>query len=499
MHRLSYLISRLQSEDLLRETSDGLDKNQLIDHLAHDSRKVGHEGLFVAIRGSTSDGHLFIDKAVKNGAVAIVCERMPGDLSQYSGISFVRVSNSRKALAALSAAFYNDPSRFLKVVGVTGTNGKTTTTIVLHNALTRLGKRTGLIGTVETRIADRTLAVTHTTPDSVELQGLVRKMVDDHCSHLAIEISSHALDQWRVHGLDCDVAVFTNLSRDHLDYHNSIEEYRDAKRKLFLTLKEESVAVVNADDPVSREMVRGTRARMLTYGFSPASDIHIEILSNDLDGLKLRIDGARRSFRLVGRFNAYNLGAAYAACRALGLGRDESLDAIAAAPPVRGRFEQLTFPDGTTVIIDYAHTPDALENVLRTIRETRQPEQQIWCVFGCGGNRDVSKRRMMGAIAEQYADRVIVTSDNPRNEEPEAIVNDIRRGMSRPTEAASIVNRGKAIEWAARSAAPGDIVLIAGKGHETYQIIGNEKHPFDDREEALRSFSHRTKASSIDH
>lgn len=497
MLRLSYLISCLAKDGVLIGHSDGLDNNVLIASLTHDSRKVSHEGLFVAIRGSTSDGHMFIDKAVKNGAVAIVCEQMPEDPSRYSGIWFVHVSDSRRALATLAVAIYRDPSHHLKVVGVTGTNGKTTTTIVLHAALTHLGRRAGLIGTVEARIADRVLAVTHTTPDADELQSLVRQMVDDECTHLAIEVSSHALDQWRVHGLDIDVAVFTNLSRDHLDYHASIVDYREAKRKLFLSLSDDAVAIVNADDPASRDVIRGTRARTISYGFGREADIPIELLSNDLTGLKLRIDGATRGFQLVGRFNAHNLAAAYAACRALGFERDESLDAIAAVPPVRGRFEQLQFQDGTMVIVDYAHTPDALESVLRTIRETRRPEQKIWAVFGCGGNRDVSKRRMMGAIAEQYADHVVVTSDNPRDEEPETIVNDIRRGMSRPRQASSIVNRREAIEWTADAVRPGDIVLIAGKGHETYQIIGNERHAFDDRAEALKSFGRRSGASIL--
>ncbi len=257
-------------------------------------------------------------------------------------------------------------------------------------------------------------------------------------------------------------------------------------------LPDDGFAIVNSDDPATEAITAGTPARRITYGFSDDADIRVELISNDLAGLRLRIDGAERRFNLVGRFNAYNLAAAYAACRALGYDREEALDALSTAPPVRGRFEQIRFDDATTVIIDYAHTPDALENVLKTIQETSRPDQQVWCVFGCGGNRDVSKRRMMGAIAEQYADRVVVTSDNPRNEDPEAILNDIRRGMSRPTQATWLVNRRDAIAFAAASAAPGDIVLIAGKGHETYQIIGNEKHPFDDRAEALQTFGQRT-------
>lgn len=492
MHSLQYLISRLDEDGILSERPAGLDDNIEVDHLTHDSRRVRARGLFVAIRGGTADGHVFIDKAVKNGAVAIVCEQMPEDPERFSGISFVRVTDSRRALAVLADAMYDYPSRQLRVTGVTGTNGKTTTTFLLHHALTQLGEKTGLIGTVEARIGEQTLAVTHTTPDADELQGLIRRMVDQGCTQLAMEVSSHALDQNRVYGIAYDVAIFTNLSRDHLDYHASVEAYFNAKRKLFHTLTEDGIAVFNADDPRGSDITSDTRARIVSYGFSDEADIRVEVVQNDLEGLVLRIDGAERRFGLVGRFNAYNLAAAYAGCRALGFDRDASLDALASAPPVRGRFEQVRFEDGTTVIIDYAHTPDALENVLRTIHETRRSGQNIWCVFGCGGNRDVSKRRMMGTIAEQYADRLIVTSDNPREEDPEAILNDIRRGMSHPTQARWIVSRRDAIATAAEAAAPGDVVLIAGKGHETYQIIGNQKHPFDDRAEVLEYFGRRT-------
>lgn len=494
MTRLSALVSGLEAKGLLAQSAESLDDVE-IDHVTHDSRVVGQYGLFVAIRGDVADGHVFIDKAVKNGAVAIVCEEVPENAEvRFSGTSFVRVANSRRALALLAAMIYANPAQELSIAGVTGTNGKTTTSVLLHHLLSTHGHKTGLIGTIEVLIGLQSIPVTHTTPDAVELQGMLRKMANEGCSHVSMEVSSHALDQWRVDGIDYDVAVFTNMTRDHLDYHATYDDYFAAKKKLFDRLPTSAVAVVNLDDPAGSSIVADTRATVVTYGFGEGADIQIQVLENSVRGLRLRIDGHERDFNLVGRFNAYNLSAAYGAAIALGLSGEAAIDGLSTASPVSGRFEQVRFADGTTVIVDYAHTPDALENVLRTINETREATQNVWCVFGCGGNRDVSKRRMMGAIAEQLAETVIVTSDNPRNEDPRAIMNDIRRGMSRPAEVEWIEDRRDAIRFAARNAAPGDVVLIAGKGHETYQIIGDERRPFDDRAEVRESFEHRNQS-----
>lgn len=491
MTSLQTLLQRLEQAGLVQKKQGRFDKIA-IDHLANDSRKVGPNGLFVAIKGEQADGHLFIDKAVKNGAIAIVCEVMPEHARErFSGITFVRVSNARAALAELGAAFYGDPSRQLRMVGVTGTNGKTTTAFLIHHLLTSLGHKTGLIGTIEIRLGRSALESNLTTPDTLDINRLLRQMADDGCTACAMEVSSHALDQDRVRGIDFDVALFTNLTRDHLDYHPSLQHYLAAKKKLFDQLGPGATALYNIDDPAGPQMVADTPARVRSYGRTPGADLRMEVLENRVEGLRLRIDGHEQTFRLVGLFNAYNLLAAYGAGLALGYAAAEVLDALAVAAPVPGRFEILRFDGGPTVIVDYAHTPDALENVLRTINETKSATAQTWCVFGCGGNRDRSKRRIMGSIAEQYADRVIVTSDNPRTEDPEVIMNDIRRGMSRPAEVFWIVDRREAIREAATRARPGDVVLIAGKGHETYQVVGTEKRHFDDREEARKAFEER--------
>ncbi len=491
MMPLKTLLKRLDEAGLVVKKQGRLDRHT-IDHLASDSRKVGPDGLFVAIRGDKSDGRLFIDKAVQNGAVAIVHEAAAGETRErHPDAAFVQVTNARGALAELAAAFYGDPSRALKLIGVTGTNGKTTTTYLLYHVLTALGQTTGLIGTIEVRLGGPPVAAKLTTPDALDLAKMMRRMVDAGCTACAMEVSSHALDQERARALAFDVGIFTNLTRDHLDYHGSLENYLLAKKRLFDGLSEDAAALYNADDPAGPQMIVDTRARVISYGRSETADLRVQVLENRLDGLRLKLDGYERKCRLVGLFNAYNLAAAYGAARALGFSAPEVLEALAEAPPVPGRFEQIPFPDGTTVIVDYAHTPDALENVLLTVRETKPEAATLWCVFGCGGDRDPSKRRFMGSIAEHYADRVIVTSDNPRTEDPEAIMNDIRRGMSRPGEAVWLVGRRDALAWAAAHAAPGDVVLIAGKGHEAYQIIGTRTLPFDDREEAMRLFGRR--------
>ena len=484
---------RLEQAGLLRATHGRFDDNTiLIDHLANDSRKVGPKGLFVAIRGEQADGHLFIDKAVQNEAIAVVCEVMPVEASvRFPGVAFAQVHEARAALAELAAAFYDDPARALDLVGVTGTNGKTTTAHLAYHVLTALGRKTGLLGTIEYRFGGPPEPATHTTPDTLDINRMLRRMADAGCTACAMEVSSHALDQDRVRTLVFEVAIFTNLTRDHLDYHGTFEEYLDAKKRLFDGLPAGATALYNLDDPAGAQMVAETAARTMSYGSAEAADLRLEVLEDGLRGLRLRLDGQERAFRLVGRFNAYNLAAAYGAARALGYAPGETLDALASAPPVPGRFEQFAFDDGSVVIVDYAHTPDALENVLKIIRQTKPEDAALWCLFGCGGDRDATKRPVMGAIAERLADHVIVTADNTRTEAQAQINADIRAGMTHPDDARWIDDRRAAIEAAARLAAPGDVVLVAGKGHEDYQIIGTEKRPFDDREEVKKYFGSR--------
>ncbi|WP_022834345.1 UDP-N-acetylmuramoyl-L-alanyl-D-glutamate--2,6-diaminopimelate ligase [Salisaeta longa] len=460
--------------------------------LTDDSRAVTAGGLFAAIRGTTADGHRYVEAAWRAGAACVLCEAPPE--ARPADGAVLQVSDSRRALAVAAAAFYDDPAEALTMIGVTGTNGKTTVATLIHHLLHTLHGPAGLLSTVAVRVGDAAQAPTHTTPDPVALQRTLRAMVDAGCTACAMEVSSHALDQRRVYGIPYDVAVFTNLTQDHLDYHGTMAAYERAKKRLFDGLDAQATAVFNADDPAGPRMVAATDATRWSYGTTPAADGRLRVHRVAIDGLTASIDGHRRTFRLTGRFNAYNLAAAYGAGRAVGLAGPAVADALAAAPPVRGRLEQHTFADGRTVVIDYAHTPDALANVLDTLRALLPDGRALWCVFGCGGDRDRSKRPRMGRIAEARADRVIVTSDNPRTEDPASILDDIRAGLQAPAKAQWIVDRAAAIEAAAQHAAPGDVVLIAGKGHETYQVVGTERRPFDDRAVARQFFeipSHR--------
>ncbi|GAB5519517.1 MAG: UDP-N-acetylmuramoyl-L-alanyl-D-glutamate--2,6-diaminopimelate ligase [Rhodothermales bacterium] len=483
---LTALRDRLAQVGLLAETQGTIDDIQ-VNRLASDSRAVAPGALFVAVRGSQTDGHLFIDKAVQNEAIAIVGEAFPA----FVGAPRLQVHDSTKALAHLAAAFHGDPADALTMVGVTGTNGKTTTATLIQYLLRSLGANAGRIGTTGYDAGRGVVDTTHTTPDIIELHRILAEMVENDCTACAMEVSSHALAQGRVHGIDYAAGVFTNLTRDHLDYHGSFADYLAAKKLLFDGLSSDATAIYNVDDAASFGMTQGLNSRFLSYGQDVSANLRFEILANRIDGLRLRLDGREQAFRLVGAFNAYNLVAAYGVGLALGYGADDVLAALAEALPVDGRFEQIGFADGTTVIVDYAHTPDALENVLQTIRATMPEDAKLWTVFGCGGDRDPAKRQMMGGIAERYSDTAIVTSDNPRTEDPASILAAIREGMTRPNEAISLVDRRDAIDEAARQAAPGDVVLVAGKGHETYQIIGTEKRHFDDREEVRRAFAKR--------
>ncbi|PEN13259.1 UDP-N-acetylmuramoyl-L-alanyl-D-glutamate--2,6-diaminopimelate ligase [Longibacter salinarum] len=480
----------------------------LVGQLSDDSRMIrgadveeGAVACFIAVKGVSVDGHQFIEAAIENGASIVVCETVPeAALERHPEVVFAKVNDGRTALAELGAAFYGYPSRDLKMVGVTGTNGKTTVSYLVHHAIDALDVTTGLISTIEVRTGTVATNAALTTPGALELQRTLRRMVDDGCSACAMEVSSHALDQQRVHAIDYDIAIFTNLTSEHLDYHGTLSNYRAAKKKLFDSLAPDATAILNADDDAAPAVGASTQAEIHTYGTHADADVRFQVVDSRTSGLRLRFSVTNETldpdqvhdFRLAGRFNAYNIAAAFAAVRALGYDADDILRVLREAPPVPGRFDQLTFDDGTTVVVDYAHTPDALENILTAVRETTDPNADLWCIFGCGGDRDASKRRVMGSLAETLADRVIVTSDNPRTEEPEAILNDIRRGMSRPAEAEWIVDRDEAIQFAAENAAPGDVVLIAGKGHETYQVIGTSRRAFDDREKARSYFQKRS-------
>lgn len=493
MKTFGALLETLRAAGLLMETWGNID-NIDIDHVAGDSRKVGPNGLFVAIRGVEIDGHLFIDKAVQNGAIAIVCEAASARRTfRRSGVAFARVRDSRWALAALAAAWRDNPSHALRTVGVTGTNGKTTVAFLVWQALGLLGVQAGFTGTIGVRVGNEAFPASLTTPDALDVQRFLRRMADEGCAACAMEASSHALDQHRLAGVAFDVAVFTNLTRDHLDYHKTFSAYFAAKKTLFDRLDASAAAVFNADDPAGARMVADTRAACTSYGLDAPADIRAGVVEDALDGLTLRIEGRTRRFRLAGRFNAWNVLAAWGALRALGYGA-AALEALEEARPAPGRFEQMRFEDGAHVVVDFAHTPAALQAVLETITAAKPPDAQIWCVFGCGGDRDRAKRPAMGAVAERFADRAIVTSDNPRTEDPARILQDIRAGFVDPKRALFVADRGEAIAEASRLARPGDIVLVAGKGHETRQLIGTDSRRFDDREAVREAFACRAAA-----
>ena len=472
------------------------DAGVLVSDVQIDSRAVTPGALFGAVRPDTHtgrDGHDFVDDALARGAVAALVSdewlaahgpapSAPAPLGKgrLSSAALVPATDTRAALGEVAAAFYGRPAEALTTLGVTGTNGKTTTVFLLHHLLTTLGTTAGLVGTVENRIGEARYATTFTTPEAPALQRFLRACVDGGCTAVAMEVSSHGLALSRVGGIAFDVAVFTNLTQDHLDYHRTFGEYRDAKKRLFDGLGEGATAVVNGDDENWKAMVRDTAADVVTFGTSPGVDVRVEVLDNGLGGLRLRLGGEERPFNLTGRFNALNLAAAYACGLALGHEGGAVLDALAAAPGVPGRFETVR-AGGVVGVVDYAHTPDALDNVLRTAREIVPEGGRLWVVTGSGGDRDRTKRPLMARTAETLADRVVITQDNPRTEDPDRIVADLLGGLDRPDDVAVLRDRAEAIGHAAREAAAGDVVVVAGKGHETYQDIGGEKRPFDDR------------------
>jgi len=476
-------------EELLRHTrvlAQTGPSDRPVGGLVYDSRAVAPGDCFFAVTGTRSDGHDYIAAAVAKGAAAVVCERLPERPDPQ--VAYAVVANTNAAMADLAAAFYGHPSRELKVVGVTGTNGKTTVATLLYDLVRRLGYRAGLISTVVYKIGDRSVEATHTTPDAIRLNAMMREMADAGCDYCFMECSSHAIVQERIRGLHFAGGVFTNITHDHLDYHKTFAEYIRAKKLFFDNLPCEAFALVNDDDRNGRVMVQNTRAAVKGYSLRAMSDFRCRIGEMHVDGMSLRIDGEEVWVGLPGRFNAYNLLAIYGTARLLGFERQEVLCAMSALRPVAGRFETIRATNGTTAVVDYAHTPDALENVIRTVEELRKPDQQLIVVCGCGGDRDRTKRPEMAAIAAKYASTAIFTSDNPRHEDPEAILDEMVAELDPSLRFLRIADRASAIRTAAMLARPGDILLVAGKGHETYQIVGDEKRHFDDREEVRKAF-----------
>jgi UDP-N-acetylmuramoyl-L-alanyl-D-glutamate--2,6-diaminopimelate ligase len=452
-----------------------------VTDIVFDSRKVGEGSVFVAIVGTQVDGHNFIHTALEKGAKAIVCETLPEELQK--GVTYVQVLNSAKALGIMASNYYENPSEKLKLVAVTGTNGKTTTVTLLYQLFIEMGYKTGLLSTVENRINEQVVPATHTTPDALSIQVMLKKMVEQGCTHCFMEASSHAIVQERMAGLYLAGAVFTNITHDHLDYHGSFDEYIKAKKKLFDELPKDAFALVNADDKRGTVMLQNTKSQGLTFGLKYPGDFKAKVLSNTIDGLEMDINNRQIWFRLIGQFNAYNLLGVYATAVLLGEDEEEVLMQLSKVEGAQGRFDKISLY-GITAIVDYAHTPDALENVLKTIQGVRTGGEQVLTVVGCGGNRDRTKRPVMAKIATQLSDKVILTSDNPRDEEPLAILREMESGVN-PVDmkrTLTIEDRREAIKTAVVMAKKGDIILIAGKGHETYQEIKGVKHPFDDRQ-----------------
>jgi UDP-N-acetylmuramoyl-L-alanyl-D-glutamate--2,6-diaminopimelate ligase len=453
----------------------------VISSLCLDSRKVESGSLFFAVRGSLADGHSFIPTAIKKGAVAIVCEELPPNPTDT--VTWVLVDETHAAIGPIACNFYNNPSHEFKLVGVTGTNGKTTVASLLFQLYTRLGYKCGLVSTVQNIIGTQTIPATHTTPDAVSLTALLRQMADEDCSFVFMECSSHAIHQERIKGQKFAGGIFTNITHDHLDYHVTFDNYLKAKKKFFDELDNDAFALTNRDDRNGSVMLQNTRASKYTYSLRSMADFRASIVEQDFRGMLLSIDGQEAWYRLTGNFNAYNLLAVYAAAFLLGEQKEEVITTLSTLPPVRGRFEYIESESGIIGIIDYAHTPDALKNVLETINQIRSNNEQLITVVGCGGNRDATKRPEMAEIAAEMSNRAIFTSDNPRNEDPEAILEEMMKGVpgQHYKKVLKITDRKEAIKTAATLAQKGDIILVAGKGHETYQEIKGIKHPFDDR------------------
>ncbi len=474
----------------LREVMEGIDILEKVgewyDETGEpviDSRKMQPDGLFVAIHGTQTDGHKFIDNVIQNGARVVVCQRFPDKLQE--DVTYIRVADTASASGIISHNYFGKPTHQLRLIGVTGTNGKTTTVTLLHELMVALGIKSGLISTVECRIASVVIPATHTTPDPVSLNALLADMASDGCDYVFMEVSSHAIDQQRISGLRFEGGVFTNITHDHLDYHGNFKHYLDTKKKFFDGLGARAFALVNADDPRGEVMVQNTVAKVSKYSLHKMAEFKAKILSNHLEGLHLRLDDVEMISRLVGDFNAYNILAVYSCAILLVLNRQEVITALSGLPPVEGRFDLIRHPrSGKSAIVDYAHTPDALKKVLSTLQQLKEPGSKLIAVVGCGGDRDRAKRPRMAKLAAAMADITILTSDNPRSEDPEKILEEMQEGIAkeRSKQVFKITDRREAIRAAVQFAGHGDIILIAGKGHEKYQEIHGVKHPFNDKE-----------------
>lgn len=463
-------------------TSTSGSMNIDVKGICFDSRRVQPGFLFVAIRGTQSDGHGFIEKAASSGAVAIVAEKLPEAISEKT--TYVTVKDSSKALGIIASNFYGNPSSKLKLIGVTGTNGKTTVATLLFKLFTSLGYRCGMLSTVVNKIVDKEIPATHTTPDPIQINELLIKMLEEKCTHCFMEVSSHAAAQGRIEGLQFTGALFTNITHDHLDYHHTFESYIRAKKSFFDGLSSEAFALVNVDDKRGMVMLQNSKAKKQTYGLKKMADFKGKIITNSIEGLELEIDERSVWFKLIGDFNAYNLLAVYGAACLMGEDQETVLMKLSALSGASGRFELVMPGSKFTAIVDYAHTPDAVKNVLETIEHFRSGNEQVITVIGCGGDRDKTKRPLMAAIACKYSNKVILTSDNPRGEDPMEIIKEMQQGVG-PSDAKKtlvMVDREEAIKTACMMAKDKDIILVAGKGHENYQEIKGVKHPFDDKE-----------------
>jgi UDP-N-acetylmuramoyl-L-alanyl-D-glutamate--2,6-diaminopimelate ligase len=463
--------------------------DQEITQLCFDSRKAQAGSLFFAIPGTQVDGHQFLDQVHAQGCTAWVVQQTPANIP--ANVTCIQVADSNEALADISCVFYGHPSKSLQLIGITGTNGKTTSVTLLFELFKSLGHRCGLISTVVNKIQDRIIPATHTTPDAMQLNALLAEMLVDGCTHVFMEVSSHAVVQKRIHGLRFRGAIFSNITRDHLDFHETFDEYIKAKKGFFDALPAGSFALTNVDDKRGNVMLQNTQAKKYSYGLLNAADYKAKIISNGIGGLQLDIEGKVMHAQLIGTFNAYNLLAIYATAMLLGEDQEEVLIQMSALKTAPGRFDQLAGPQGKMGIVDYAHTPDALENVLKTIQAIRSKNQRIITVVGCGGNRDTGKRPIMAELAARYSDEVVLTSDNPRFEDPEEILNQMEAGIPADSKAKidRISDRKTAIFTAIREKATmGDIILVAGKGHETYQDIQGVKSDFDDKKVISEAF-----------
>ncbi len=458
-----------------------------VDALTLDSRKAVEGTMFFAVSGTRFDGHDFITSVVEQGCKVIIAEKF---VEVPQDVTLIITDNSHKAAGIVASNFYGEPSKQLKLVGITGTNGKTTTTTLLYNLFSKLSYKTGLLSTVVNKIGENEIPSTHTTPDPIALNALLAKMVEENCDYCFMEVSSHAIHQHRIAGLEFAGGVFTNITHDHLDYHNTFKEYLDVKKKFFDDLPNSAFALTNVDDKNGNVMVQNTRAKISTYAMKSPADFKVKVLENQFSGLVLNINGKEVWSRLVGDFNAYNLLTAFAVSVLLGEEEEEVLTVLSSLESVEGRFQYFISENGVVSIIDYAHTPDALENVLKTISNIRTKNETLYTIIGCGGDRDKTKRPEMARIACELSDKVILTSDNPRSEDPNQIIEEMNAGVSGHhfKKTLSVTDRKQAIKTAISMAEKGDIILIAGKGHEKYQEIKGVKHDFDDRAIAFELF-----------